>query len=102
MRRLVLTLALAVPPLAFAPAPFAKPERRVPETPERLAVRACGARLDALRVRWELFHYDGTDWVVFTSRDAYVRGKCPVRDGNLPGALLEVVKMIEDAEKERQ
>jgi hypothetical protein len=38
--------------------------------------------------------------VVFTSRDAYVRGKCPVRDGNLPAALLEVTKIIEDVEKE--
>ena len=100
MRRVVLTLTLLS--LAFAPAPFAKPERRVPETAERLAVRACGARLDALRVRWELFQYEGKDCVVFTSHDAYVRGRYPIRDGNLPAVLLEVIKTIEDAEKQRQ
>jgi hypothetical protein len=64
-RRIVLTRLLALPSLSFAPAPFPRTQAR-PSAAERgrlLAQRK--ARLEELKVDWQLGEYEGRPAVYF-------------------------------------
>src|SRR5437870_4443064 len=68
MRRIALTLALAVLSLAFAPAPFPRAGRASRDAGERL-MRECEARLRALGLSWRLVSLEEQPWICLESHD---------------------------------
>jgi len=73
MRQTAVTLLLAAPSLAFAPAPFPKTERPAERKSEAAQLRECLRRLDELGVSWRF----------------------EVRNGNLLPGLRRVVERAE-------
>jgi hypothetical protein len=97
MRRIALTLLLALPPLAFAPAPFPKAERTRRESAEARLVRDYDRRLRELGVKWELV-VKGDPHVRFEIHrpgEATTRGICFMRQGGLPGALEAILGFVQ-------
>jgi hypothetical protein len=97
MRRIVLTLLVALPSLAFAPAPFPKPERPARESEEARLVREYDARLRDLGVTWKL----RTDYVrhhvsfeIRNGKTLDFTGSCTVNDGNVLAALMTILDYV--------
>jgi hypothetical protein len=97
MRRIVLTLPFVLLSLAFAPAPFAKPQRSPRETEQAKRDRVlheCRRRLDELGVTWRLDRQS----VFFNVRHPNgggMGGSWGVRAGDVAGTLRRVIVRVE-------
>ena len=103
MRQTAVTLLLAAPSLAFAPAPFPKTERPAERKSEAAQLRECLRRLDELGVSWRFEVRDGRRLLEYSvSRTAGaggggvgIGGAFEIRDGNLLPGLRRVVARAE-------
>jgi hypothetical protein len=99
MRRIALTLLLALSSLAFAPAPLPKADRR-PEPPRVREMRECERELRRLGVAtWAVVNRDGKDYVHFETRGQKgahdLVGHYPVLGGDLARTLREIARLFQ-------
>ena len=101
MRKIALTLLLALPSLGFAPAPFPKAERAGPrEAQQRRAVREYQSRLREFGLTCELVVGDGGPYLRFGMRNpkgggVEHLGSYPVRDGDVAGTLRLMIEYLQ-------
>jgi hypothetical protein len=99
VRPFVLTLALALPSLAFAPAPFPKAERPARESEQTRQERLlyeCRRRLDELGVRWRLERRSVVFNVQHPNGGGGMGGSYGVYDGDVARTLRMVVVGVEE------
>jgi hypothetical protein len=83
------------------PAPFPKANHQARETQEQRGVRECDKSLREIGVSWRLETRDGRHCVRFEVRNPRmaavdgISGYCNVKDGDVSGALRELLKIIQ-------
>ena len=95
MRRIVLTLLLALLSLAFAPAPLPKAERATHRRSEAALVRECLRRLDELGVKWQIEYKGRRPLVRYRVVWAGFGGSVQPGDGELLRVLRGIVANAE-------
>ena len=101
MRRLAVTLLLALSSLAFAPAPLPKRDREPASQKRQREVAALTRRLDELRVvRWVIDGPDGRPILRFNRDHPEGRGGTggafAVIDGDLASVLRRIITQVEE------
>jgi hypothetical protein len=91
MRRVALTLGLALLSLAFAPAPFPKTDRLTPRQREMLE---CERQLEALGITWRLEQRGEDLIVVFVAGPGRLCNECRADDEDLAVTLRRVARFV--------